>query len=174
MKNASTSSSKLTLWGGLALLVPAAIGLGLSGVPTLLRPYPALTIIPAFLLSNLGLERISIAIVPAIPTLLFFAWNPGLFRGQGRVPIRTYALLATVIALSLYWFISGWRYGLQYQGPFLTRIFCVVNGVWAVSLVVAFIIIRKREPSFKANLFLHWMLFAWLAWYAFPYLGEMP
>jgi hypothetical protein len=32
----------------------------------------------------------------------------------------------------------------------------------------------KRQPSFRGNLLSHWFLFARLAWYAFPYLGELP
>jgi hypothetical protein len=32
----------------------------------------------------------------------------------------------------------------------------------------------QRQPSFKGNLFSHWLLFSWLAYYAFPYLGELP
>ena len=35
-KSPSTSYAKITLWAGLALLIPAAIGLNLSGVPTIL------------------------------------------------------------------------------------------------------------------------------------------
>jgi hypothetical protein len=27
---------------------------------------------------------------------------------------------------------------------------------------------------FRFSLFLHWTLFAWLAWCAFPYMGELP
>jgi hypothetical protein len=29
-------------------------------------------------------------------------------------------------------------------------------------------------PSFRTNMFFHWILFAWLAWFAFPWLGELP
>jgi len=28
-----------------------------------------------------------------VPMLLFFAWNPQLFRGEARVPQRSYVLL---------------------------------------------------------------------------------
>ena len=126
-----------------------------------------MTIIPAFLLSAIG--PVAVVIATALPTLLFFAW-----QRQCNVPKRTYVLLGAVVALSFYWFIGGWSYGLQYQGPRLTHLFCAVNVVWDTFLVLVFIANRKRQASFKANLFLHWMLFAWLAWYAFPYLGEMP
>jgi hypothetical protein len=48
-------------------------------------PFPGLTVIPAFLLSDLHLWKAAVA----VPMLLFFAWPPGLFRGEGDVPNRS-------------------------------------------------------------------------------------
>jgi hypothetical protein len=31
-----------------------------------------------------------------------------------------------------------------------------------------------KSKSFASNLIFHWLLFAWLGWFAFPYLGESP
>jgi hypothetical protein len=44
----------------------------------------------------------------------------------------------------------------------------------AAVLFFAFVRTWKMGASFRNSLFVHWMLFAWLAWYAFPYLGELP
>jgi hypothetical protein len=33
---------------------------------------------------------------------------------------------------------------------------------------------QQRDITFRLVLALHWLLFSWLAWYAFPYLGELP
>jgi hypothetical protein len=109
----------------------------------------------------------------AVPSLLFFVWNPGLFRGDAKVPKRSYWLLGTAIILSSIWFVVSWKWGLQYQGVRYTYIVCGGNIVWAVFLVGLFAGFRNREVSFKTNLLLHWALFAWLAWYAFPFLGEL-
>jgi hypothetical protein len=63
---------------------------------------------------------------------------------------------------------------LEYQGARHTYVVCIVNAAWIAFLWLIFARYWKREPSFKINLLLHWVLFAWLAWYAFPYLGELP
>jgi len=71
-------------------------------------------------------------------------------------------------------FVAEWNWALQYHGPLYTRAVCAINIAWAVFLILAFARGLKKPPSFVYSLFLHWMLFAWLAWYAFPYLGELP
>jgi hypothetical protein len=158
-------SARITFAAGLCLLVPAWIGLFSTGGPTVLSPLPALTALPAMFGLAFG--------AMAVPSLLFFAWNPGLFRGDAKVPKRSYWLLGTAIILSPIWFVIGWKWGLQYQGVRYTYVVCAGNIVWAVFLGVLFAGFRNREASFKTNLLLHWALFAWLAWYAFPYLGEL-
>jgi hypothetical protein len=49
LPNVTTRSGIVTCISGLALLLPASLGLLLAGYPTVLCPFPALTIIPAFL-----------------------------------------------------------------------------------------------------------------------------
>jgi hypothetical protein len=166
----SVSAGVLTFVAGLALLIPASFGLLLAGVPTILCPLPLLTVIPAFVLSTWRLHYLAVG----FPALLFFLWHPGFIRGAPQVPKRSYALLAILIVLSIIYFISGWQFGLQYQGLRYTRTVLIVNLGWAAVLVFAFVRTWQKEASFRASLFVHWMLFAWLAWYAFSYLGELP
>jgi hypothetical protein len=161
----------LTLVAGCSLLVPAYVGLLLTGGPTLLCPLPLLTVIPAFMLSSLSGARWTWAVV--VSSLLFFAWNPGLFRRQAQVPKRTLVLLAAMPVLTAGYFVGNWKYGLDYQGRQYVYAICAINGIW---LVVLWMIVagRSHRISFRGNLLLHWLLFAWLGWYAFPYLGELP
>jgi hypothetical protein len=166
----SYPADTLTLMAGLALLIPAWFGLFLTGVPTILCPMPMLTTVPAFLLSTWRLQYVAIG----LPVLLFFIWRPGFFRGAPQVPSRSYILLAIVMVLSIIWFISGWSFGLRYQGAGYTSAVLVVNVGWAAVLLFAFVRTWKKGASFGTSLFVHWMLFAWLTWYAFPYLGELP
>jgi hypothetical protein len=162
----TAKSGVFTLVAGCGLLVPAYLGLLLTGVPTLLCPLPILTVEPAFALSVPWIAVL-------IPSLLFFAWNPGLFRGQALVPKRSLLLLMIATPLSVIWFIGSWKYGLEYQGRRYTYAICVVNGVWLAALWII-LASRWRRISFAGNLLFHWLLFAWLGWYAFPYLGELP
>jgi hypothetical protein len=131
---------------------------------------PALTVIPAFLLADFGLYPIA----AAVPVVFFLVWNPHLLRGQANIPKRTYFLFAGLIVLTVVWFVVGWKFGLQYQGARFTYLVCAVNAAWIALLGLLFIRAWKGNPSFPRSLALHWLLFVWLAWYAFPYLGELP
>jgi len=164
------NSATLTRIVGLSLVFPAAMGCLSAGVPTILCPFPALIVIPGFFLSR---WPISIAAL-LVPVVFFFVWNLKLFRGDAKIPKRSYILLALATVLTVVWFKYGWNYGLQYQGARFTHLVCIVNVAWIAVLWVMFARAWKVGSSFKTNLFLHWMLFAWLAWYAFPYLGELP
>jgi hypothetical protein len=159
-----------TLLVGFSLFVPAWLGLFSAGSPTVICPLPALTVLPAFYLPFRALLKC----VALLPTVLFFIWNPGLFEGGEEIPQRSYALFVGSILLSVIWFLMGWSYGLRYQGPQYVHFIGSINVVWCV-VIGAFMLIRwKKKPSFKASIVFHWMLFAWLGWYAFPYLGELP
>jgi hypothetical protein len=163
-------SNWITLISGMALLAPASIGQFLTGVPTVFAPSPALTEIPGDLLDS---RHLTVAAV-TIPTLLFFAWHPALFKGSNIFPKRTYVLFTTVAVLNAIWFIGGWKFGLEYHGALYTYAVCAINIVWIA--VLGTLLWRYRTPnvSFTSNLVVHWLLFVWLAWYAFPYLGELP
>jgi hypothetical protein len=167
-----TLNMKSTYWtigAGVVLVAPAYCGLMLTGVPTLLCPFPTATIIPAFVLSSSRLEWLAVA----IPPVLFFQWNPSLLRGQSTVPKRSLALLTVLTVLSIVFFVGSWEWGLKYQGPRFTYGVCAANFGWLMLLWVVFVR-GWRKPSFFNNLLAHWLLFAWLGWYAFPYLGELP
>jgi hypothetical protein len=164
-------ASYQTLAVGFGLVLLAWIGCFSSGMPTLICPTPVITIIPAFFLASPPRHLPYLAIL--VPAILFFAWNPGLFRGNLRVPKRSWVLLITLSALSIAYFVGSWSYGNQYQGHQFTVAICAVNIVWLV-ILWAILSRSSRLSSFKANLFFHAVLFAWLAWYAFPYLGELP
>jgi hypothetical protein len=155
----------ITLLAGISLLVPATLGFSFSGVPTVHAPFPALVIVPSFVLG-----------MPALffPTVLFFAWHPALFKGSRTFAKRTYCLFVALVVLSAIWFSVGWKLGLQYEGARYTYIVCAVNAVWITVLSALLWQCRRKKISFPFNLLVHWVLFAWLAWWAFPYLGELP
>jgi hypothetical protein len=83
-------------------------------------------------------------------------------------------LFGVTTALNIAYFIVSWKWGLQYQGIRHVHAVSAINLVWAGVLGLGFVRSWKRTSSFTVSLLLHWMLFAWLAWYAFPYLGELP
>jgi hypothetical protein len=162
----STDKGAQTLSASACSVVPAALGLLLSRIPTVLSPFPLLTVLPAFFSAP--------AMAVIVPSILFSAWNPGLYRGEPKTPKRSYIFFAVLVVLSVIYFIAAWGDGLQFQGRTHTHAVCIVNIVWILVLASLFVLSRRRQSSFLFNLSLHWILFAWLAWYAFPYLGELP
>src|SRR5271156_377025 len=164
-------SPLVTLVCAIGLIIPASIGFGLlgSGSPTVISPLPVLTILPAFLFAGLFQDGTLFKSVCVLPTLLFLAWNPSLLRGEAKIPKRTHVLFSTTVVLSVAYFIAGWKWGIQYQGIRYVHAMCAINLVWTALVGGAFVLSLKRSSSFGLNLFLHWILFVWLAWYAFPY-----
>jgi hypothetical protein len=156
----------LTILAGLSLFVPVLFEHLSRGNESLLYPFPALVIIPLFL----GLGRIAFA----VPAVLFFVWNLRLFQGGATVPKRSYVLLIGATFASAFYFIGSWKYGLEYQGTSYTHGVLTFNIIWIASLWLMFVYAWKSKPSFATNLLVHWLLFAWLAWYAFPFMGELP
>ena len=149
-------------------MAPAALGLFLTGVPTIFCPLPILTVLPALFLSPLA----PVAVV--FPTLLFLAWNPALLHGDPKPPKRSYVLFGVLVGLSVIYFIDSWADGVQFESKRYTQTIAIANIIWITFLTFLFAFSRIRKPSFIFNLTLHWLMFAWLAWYAFPYLGELP
>jgi hypothetical protein len=160
----------VTFLAALGLTILALVGSFASGVPEIVTPFPALIAIPALILSAWHMEYSAVL----IPGLLFLAWNPQLLRAEGKIPKRSYAVFAVLVALSAFYFLESWKWGVEYQGAWLTTLFCWINVAWVV--VLSLISLRSLivAPSFRTNVFFHWILFAWLAWFAFPWLGELP
>lgn len=157
-------SRSLTIAAGLSLLIPVLFWLFSKEGPTLLYPFPALMFIPSFLLRRAAV---------LVPVVLFFVWNPGLFGGEAKIPRRSYILLIATTVLSVLWFAVGWRDGLAVQGAKYTYAISGINAMWMVALWLLFTRSRRGAPSFLTNLAAHWVMFAWLAWYAFPFMGEL-
>jgi hypothetical protein len=158
-------TASMTLLSGVALVALAFLGAFHTGLPTVFAPLPAFVVIPSFFIG-----------IPAVivPSVLFFAWHPALFKGGKAFPKRTYVLFIALVVLSVAWFILGWKFGLQYQGTRYTYWVCAINALWIAVLAALLWQSRQRNISFAGNLAVHWLLFAWLAFYAFPYLGELP
>jgi len=160
-----------TLLAGLALLAPIQFFVlarlfpdSSSDNPPIFYPMPAIVLIGLVF----GLKFAAVC----TPALAFFLWNPGLLQGDATIPRRSYVLLAVAIAADALWFIADWRTGIEAQGPTYTYSVCAINLAWVTLLGAGFALSRKAPASFGRNLPLHWALFAWLGWSAFPFFGD--
>lgn len=111
--------------------------------------------------------------VSVVPALAFIAWCIPLMRGSDAVPIRTIALIPLTAAGSLAWYVTGWEYGDEYQGPVYTLVAAMLSAALGAT-TAAFAWAGRRRPSFPKGLTAHVALFSWMFSCAFPYLGETP
>jgi len=160
----------VTFAAAATLFVPAWLGIFSSGIPTILGPLPALTSLPALFLTNAGIYWI----VVGIPSAIFLLWSPQLLRGVAKIPARTFVLFVLCASLTIFYFVGSWNSGIQYQGTRFTYVMCVVNAMYTAVIGSLFFAFRKGRDPFGKSLTIHWLLFAWLAWCAFPHLGELP
>lgn len=140
------------------------------GTPQVFAPCNVLVVFPGWLTGSAsGALAVALLLVPT----LFCIWCWPVFRGRTALPTRSIVLLVCAVVLSATWLATGYRYGVEYQST------GYVAGVVTINLVCWFLLgalalLARRRPSFGHNLGFHAALVAWLAWCAFPYLGELP
>jgi len=165
--------------GAFAVLLLGALSIH-AGSPTAMSPYPLLVLLPAFCIAELfsGTElfpyRYFFMALSALPvSLLYVAWSGHLIRAATILPRRSLALLAVVGIFNVWYAFESWPFGLKYQGLTHTLRVTAFGAAMLVVLIVLGIWAR-RAPSFAKNFAFHTLLFGWLAWGAFPFLGELP
>lgn len=94
-----------TIVAGLLLVIPTA-SIWVGG-PRIYAPLPVHITLLAFLIGP---------VVTLLPTLLFWAWNPGLLDGRADVPRRSLIAFSVLSALSVLNYVGSWSLGLRYQG----------------------------------------------------------
>jgi hypothetical protein len=135
------------------------------GWPRIYAPFNLLVMLPYLWSSS---DILAVAVVP-----LFFAiWSWPVLHGDPALPTRSVVLLIFGVVLSAAWLLIGYRYGIQYESTVYVVGVAIINIVcW--TLLGLFALLTRRRPTFIHNLGFHAALFAWLAWCAFPYLGEL-
>lgn len=162
------------------VLVLAAAGLGLvsyagiaAPVPTWYAPFSLPVVIPALLLGTvLPGPLYPLILASAVLPVLFLLWSRPLFSGQVRIPLRSKVLALVLVGLSAVFLAASWSHGVRYQGmPHTLAIYAFNAGLWFGLLLLERW--NAKWFSFGTNLGFHWLLFAWLAWIAFPWFGEL-
>ena len=153
----------------LAIVCLGSVGLlgGRGGTPSLSAPASAVLVIPLFISELWG--TVALGLWP----LAFAGWARPQLLASGAFPVRSMGLWAAVQLSSVLWFAAGWKLGLRYQGSEF------VWGSLALGLLISLGVAGlgfscRKKPSFIRSLTAHWLLFAWIVTYAFPYLGETP
>ena len=165
-----------------ALLVCVAAFFSVAdNVPSLRAPFSLVAVVPAFVVyewgkSALGRSAVAEAIWTGLATLpaggAFLAWSYPLLLGRDRIPRRSAILALVIVLLTVAFFVFEWSYGLTFHGAVQTIGMAVYNVVGSGFVFWCFR--RNRaSPSYASNLAFHVALFLWLAYCAFPWLGEL-
>lgn len=145
-------------------------------VPTLSSPYSLMVIFPLFLLSDLGSSHFPGALIYLLgctPLVgVFLLWSSHLRAASNAIPRRSIVLFLLFAFLSCVFLYGSWSYGVRWQGLQHTLIVVSINVIFIVSLFFLLFAARQRQ-TFATNYAFHVLLFIWLAWYAFPWLGEL-
>ena len=169
----STSLRLITAFASTAIFAILSWVTISPGVPTVLRPCNLVVVIPLFLSDELPGGPSIVAASLVVPAA-FCVWCwPIILKGSPTVPARSHVLFGFVLLLSLLGFVCGTRFAIGYHGLDYVVGTGIISALWWVTLgTLAYL--AKRCPSYWRNLVFHLALFAWLAWYALPYLGELP
>ena len=135
------------------------------GTPTLDSPFNIPVVLVTLLSDSMFL---GVLFIP----LCFVVWCWPVLLGAAYLPLRSIVLLGISVTLSVLWHIVGFSYGIQYQGIDFVIGVSIVNLLF-VCILITLAVIGRRRPQYHFNLLFHVALFAWLAYYAFPYLGEL-
>ena len=153
-----------------------------GGLPSLVSPLPLIPTMVAMrntdwlwtYVKNPTAHNAVNSLLAALPlTMLAAAWQSRAIAGRERIPAWSIALWAVVVCLSVLWFVGGWSYGLKYQGQLHTVEILVLNVVVS-GVTTSVVVANLRKPARTSNILFHGCLFCWLAWCAFPWLGELP
>lgn len=119
-------------------------------------------------------EVIPFAISFALPiAVVAFIWLRPLRRGIEAVPLRSFVLFGFLLLLVPIYFAGCWAAGVQYQGEMVTTALAIEAGTFLLLLGVAGLIAHLR-PGWWVSLVFQGGQFLFLAWCAFPWLGETP
>jgi hypothetical protein len=131
--------------------------------PTLLTPYSFTVVTPFFRVGRLG----SILIWPTV----FLLWGLPLFAKARAIPATSAVVAGILWGLGLVWLALGARTGVVHEGALMVGGLAILNVALGGLLVWLY---RKNwnAPAFASNYAFHWLVVAWSAWGAMPWLGE--
>ena len=150
------------LLGAVAIVI-VSLPLFKSGSMTPFVPMPLHMVIMGWVLSYASLLVLPLIYVTEVKLL-------GRIKIFGQI---VFIIILAFAAISIWYFLVAWDYGIQWQGKSHTIIVAIENFVSFIFLfILAYlgIIKKSKKLQYAANL----LLFLTLSWCAFPYLGELP
>jgi len=156
----------LFLAGGMVLVAVAAFLGCRDGFPSLLSTLS----LPSLLL--IWPLHLPLWVCPLLFVTLFGFWAYPYSR-EVQKPKRSLYLGGVLGLLSLAYFIHGYRYAIEYQGAVYFVGMCIFgSALFGAASRTSLLAVRRGSRTLQVVS--DALLFSWLAWLAFPYMGELP
>lgn len=145
-----------------------------AGVPSGWSPFNLVVVLPAFLSYELlRSTSASLFFGTLVVPIFFLVWTYPATWLDPAPPKRTVVLSFVLVVLSAFSIVFGYSYGLEYQGDdYVSRVSMVSIACWTGIVSLAVLAMRNKTRAW--NVAFHLLFFGWLAWYAIPYMGELP
>lgn len=159
----------------MSLVLLGALGIFLIGIaaiaPIPFNPFSLVIALPA-LIAGETYFGLGAAVASFIISLAFVQCARRVQRLQRPVPRSSRIAFAIVLVLSIAYAVVGWQTTAQYQGLARANMLVVQAILPPLALLIVARVMRDNV-TFLRSIVLHWIGFAWLAWSAFPWYGEM-
>ena len=162
------------------LIMVGAILVGIIGsmtmiavVPKLYSPYSFTVVAPAIFSSSLNLSPLFYRTASVLPlVVLFLLWCFSFVKPPFKITLVQKIISGLFITLSALFNASSFSYGIKYQGELHTYLMYSYNII--IILCLSVILWKNaKNPSLNSCIGFGVLLFAWLGWAAFPWLGEL-
>ena len=145
----------------------------IAGYPKLYSPYSFVVVIPAFMVYALDIPKPFLYFLAALPNAAFFLiWSIYNVKEKFLINKATLVLSCIFVTLSLLLCTISYSYGVKYQGLSHTLLMYAYNLFFIGSLYKVYLI-NRISPTINNCLLFNLLLFSWLGWSAFPWLGEL-
>lgn len=161
-----TKHAIVVLLGAISLGAVASMA---NGAGELSEPTPVWTLLFGHIEYLLGVDMR--LLMPVVVALVFIAWNLQLLRGIVSIPTRSLVLLSILGLLCGGYLLSRAEFMVERNALGYYSAIVAIN--CAVVVFLVFIAYRGRtRPRLSTSMVFHWLLFAWPATYAFPWMFE--
>ncbi len=149
--------------------------LTLAPVPAAIAPYSLVTAMPAFLLASALGEKwfvVGAGLGSLIAPIAYVAASRHISKTGTPMPKTSVIGFAVLALLSLAYAAIGWDTTARYTSV-VRATALVAQAVLPVLGIAGAGIAIRSHLTVRRSLVLHWVAFAWLAWGAFPWYGEL-
>lgn len=158
--------------GSFVVLIACALTM-IANYPKIYSPYSFAVVIPVLFVSDTGINKLLMYVFVAIPTVtLYLIWSLFFINKTFKISKPTIALSTLLIIASVIFNISSYKYGIEYQGYLHTILMYGYNIIFLAALAFIFKS-NKINPTLTNCLGFNILLFSWVGWCAFPWLGEL-